>query len=192
MNRQDIKTASRPPASMTPEQVIRKRLRRIADAEEITGFLWKLVMFAAMMWAIFGMVFGITPMKNNDMSPRLSSGDLMFYYRLEETFRSQDIIIFEKEGKQYTGRIIARGGESVEITEDSQLIVNGSHVVENDIFYRTPRYGDEIEYPLHLGQGQYFVLCDYRDGARDSRYFGAVDRAEIKGKVLAVIRRSHL
>lgn len=181
-----------PPSPITPEQVIRKKLRRIADREEISGFLSKLVMFIAMMWMMFGMVFGITPMHNNDMSPRLSSGDLLLYYRLEDTLRSQDIIVFEKEGKQYIGRIIARGGESVEITEDSQLIVNGSHVVETDIFYRTPKYGDEVAYPLQLGDQQYFVLCDYRDGARDSRYFGAVNQEEIKGKVLAVIRRSHL
>lgn len=192
MRTKEKKTRVRSPVSLTPEQVIRKRLRRIADREEVSGFLSKLVMFVVMMWVMFGVIFGITPMQNNDMSPRLSSGDLMLYYRLEDTFRSQDIIIFEKEGRQYTGRIIARGGESVEITDDSQLIVNGSHVVETDIFYRTPKYGGEVEYPLQLGDREYFVLCDYRDGARDSRYFGAVSQEEIRGKVLAVIRRSHL
>ena len=192
MRTKEKKTRVRSPVSLTPEQVIRKRLRRIADREEVSGFLSKLVMFVVMMWVMFGVIFGITPMQNNDMSPRLSSGDLMLYYRLEDTFRSQDIIIFEKEGRQYTGRIIARGGESVEITDDSQLIVNGSHVVETDIFYRTPKYGEEVEYPLQLGDREYFVLCDYRDGARDSRYFGAVSQEEIRGKALAVISRSHL
>lgn len=192
MRKKESRVGIRSPVPLTPEQVIRKRLRRIADREEVSGFVSKLVMFVFMMWVMFGVVFGISPMRNNDMSPRLSSGDLMLYYRLEDTFRSQDIVIFEKEGKQYTGRIIARGGESVEITDDAQLIVNGSHVVETDIFYRTPKYGEEVEYPLQLGSEEYFVLCDYRDGARDSRYFGAVGQAEIRGKVLAVIRRSHL
>ena len=121
MRTKEKKTRVRSPVSLTPEQVIRKRLRRIADREEVSGFLSKLVTFVVMMWVMFGVIFGITPMQNNDMSPRLSSGDLMLYYRLEDTFRSQDIIIFEKEGRQYTGRIIARGGESVEITDDSHL-----------------------------------------------------------------------
>ena len=109
MRAKEDKEGIRSPVPLTPEQVIRKRLRRIADREEVLGFLSKLVMFAVMMWVMFGVIFGITPMQNNDMSPRLSSGDLMLYYRLEDTFRSQDIIIFEKEGRQYTGRIIARG-----------------------------------------------------------------------------------
>jgi len=176
----------------TPELIIRSRLRRLADKEEITSFLSKLIMMVILMWVLFGVVFGITSMKNNDMSPRMSSGDLLLYYRLEDTFRSQDVVVFEKEGKQYVGRIIARNGETVEITEDSHVKVNGSTVVETDIFYTTSRYGDEVTYPVELTDTQYFVLCDYRNGAKDSRYFGAVEKSEIKGKVLTVIRRRGL
>ena len=71
-------------------------------------------------------------------------------------------------------------------------MVNNSVVIENNIFYRTPRYEDGISYPVKLLKNQYFVLCDYREGAKDSRYFGAVDSREIKGKVITVIRRSNL
>ena len=39
---------------------------------------------------------------------------------------------------------------------------------------------------------EFFVLCDYREGARDSRYFGPVSEGEIKGKVITVVRRSGL
>lgn len=176
----------------TPEQMIRARLRRMAGWEEIKSFFTKLILMVAMMWFLFGYLFGITPVRNNDMQPRLSSGDLLLYYRLEENIRPQDIIVFEKEGKQYIGRVIARNGDSVEITEDSRVIINGSTVVETDIYYSTPKYGEEVEYPVNLTETQYFVLCDYRDGARDSRYFGAVEYSEIKGKVLAVLRRSGL
>ena len=165
----------------TPEQIIRARLRRMAGWEEIRSFLTKLVMMVGLMWFLFGYLFGITPVKNNDMQPRLSSGDLLLYYRLEENLRPQ-----------YIGRVIARNGDSVEITEDSRVKINGSTVVETDIYYSTPKYGDEVEYPVNLTETQYFILCDYRDGARDSRYFGAVEFEEMKGKVLAVIRRSGL
>ena len=177
---------------LTPEQVILTRLRRLADWEEINSFISKFIWMVILLGILFGIVFGITPMKNNDMSPRISSGDLMLYYRLEDTFRPQDIVVFEKDGKQYTGRIVARGGDSVEIMEPSGLKINGSTVVETDIYYSTSRYGEEVAYPLELSETQYFVLCDYRQGAKDSRYFGAVDQSEIKGKVITVIRRSGL
>ena len=38
----------------------------------------------------------------------------------------------------------------------------------------------------------FFVLCDYREGARDSRWFGPVRQSEVKGKVITVVRRSGL
>lgn len=189
MSRQKKETSSEP---MTPEQVILKKLRHLADLEEVTSFFTKLIMMAALMFVLFGVLFGITPMRNNDMMPRISSGDVMLYYRLEKNLRSQDVIVFEKDGRQYVGRIVAKGGDSVEITEDAHLKVNGSTVIESDIFYSTPQYGDEVAYPVELSDDQYFILCDYRDGAKDSRYFGAVNKSEIKGKVLAVIRRSSL
>ena len=178
--------------SITPEQVILSRLRRLASGEEIRSFFFKLIMMVLLLWVLFGVLFGITPMRNNDMSPRISAGDLLLYYRLDENYRTNDVVVFEKDGTEYTGRIVGKGGESVEITEDSQLKVNGSSVIETDIFYSTPRYEEGIEYPVELAEDEYFILCDYRNGAKDSRYFGSVSRSEIKGKVITILRRSSL
>jgi len=177
---------------LTPEQVIRYRRQRLAGGQEVKSFIAKAISMILLLVILFGILFGITPMRNNDMSPRLSAGDLMIYYRLEKTIRLQDIVVFEKDGRQYAGRIVAKGGDSVEITDDSRLKVNNSLVVETGIFYKTPIYGDEVAYPLILTADQFFILCDYRDGARDSRYFGAISHDEIKGKVITVIRRSSL
>lgn len=177
---------------VTPELVIRTRLRRLADWAEVWSFLTKLVWMILLFVLLFGVLFGLTPMKNNDMSPRISSGDLMLYYRLEDSLRAQDVVVYEKEGRQHVGRIVAKGGETVEVTDDSNLKINNSQVVETEIFYPTTKYGEEVQYPLVLAEDEYFILGDYRDGARDSRYFGAVSRDEIKGKVIMVIRRSSL
>lgn len=177
---------------LTPEEVILIRRRRLADQEEIISFLIRFLSLAALLWILFSFVFGITPMANDDMKPRISAGDLMLYYRLEDTWHAEDVIVFRKNGKQYTGRIIAKGGDSVEITEDSRVMVNNSYVAESDIYYLTPRYDSDVDYPVYLSEDEVFVLCDYRQGATDSRYFGAVNLNEIKGKVITVIRRSGL
>ena len=50
---------------------------------EIHLFLIRLAFLLVFLWVLFGLLFGITTMKNNDMSPRISAGDLLFYYRLE-------------------------------------------------------------------------------------------------------------
>ncbi len=83
-------------------------------------------------------------------------------------------------------------GDTVEITESEQLIVNGNSVIENNIFYSTPLYEGFVEYPLKLGEGQYFVLADYRNGGADSRFFGAVNADEILGTVITILRRNNL
>ena len=177
---------------VTPEEVIRRKRRRCADAEDIVSFITRLAAMAVLLVLLFGFVFGVTPMADDDMSPRISAGDLLLYYRLADDYVSGDVMVFQKDGEQYVGRVVARGGDTVEVTEEATLVVNGSTVLEMDIYYSTPRYENGPDYPVTMAEGEYFILCDYREGARDSRYFGPVSRDEIKGKVITVIRRSGL
>lgn len=184
--------AGKPDTAPTPEEVIRKRRRRCADAEDIASFFTKLIAMVIMLALLFGFAFGITPMENDDMAPRISAGDLLLYYRLADDWVNGDVMVFEKDGKQYVGRIVARGGDTVEVTDQATLVVNGSTVLENDIYYTTPKYDDGPAYPVTLAEDEFFILCDYREGARDSRYFGPVKAGEVKGKVITIIRRSDL
>ena len=64
--------------------------------------------------------------------------------------------------------------------------------MENDIFYDTPQYESDTVYPLTLKGGEYFILGDRRENAKDSRYSGAVKGKEIKGRVITVLRRSDI
>lgn len=176
----------------TPADIIKAKRRRCADAEDIAGFLTKLAAIVVLLALLFGFAFGVTPMENDDMSPRISAGDLLLYYRLADDLVTGDVLVFEKDGEQYVGRIVANPGDTVEVTDQATLVVNGSTVLENDIYYTTPKYDNGPAYPVTLAQDEYFILCDYREGARDSRYFGPVGLAEIKGKVITVVRRSGL
>ena len=156
----------------------------------LRNFLVRLFLLIAVIGILFGVVFGLTPMANADMQPAVCAGDLMLYYRLDKNLNSDDVVVFQKEGIQYTGRIVAVPGDVVEITDESELMVNKNTVMEDNIFYTTPAYDSEVEYPLALKEDQYFILCDNREGAKDSRSFGVVDTSEIKGKVITIVRRS--
>ena len=56
------------------------------------------------------------------------------------------------------------------------------------------RKGFEIEdeVPVKLPEDTCFVLADNRSGGEDSRYYGIVDRSEIKGKVVITLRRHNI
>lgn len=156
----------------------------------LRNFLVRLFLLITVIGILFEVVFGLTPMANADMQPAVCAGDLMLYYRLDKNLKSDDVVVFQKEDIQYTGRIVAVPGDVVEITDESELMVNKNTVMEDNIFYTTPAYDSEVEYPLALKEDQYFILCDNREGAKDSRSFGVVDTSEIKGKVITIVRRS--
>ena len=130
----------------------------------LRNFLVRLFLLITVIGILFGVVFGLTPMANADMQPAVCAGDLMLYYRLDKNLKSDDVVVFQKEGIQYTGRIVAVPGDVVEITDESELMVNKNTVMEDNIFYTTPAYDSEVEYPLALKEDQYFILCDNREG----------------------------
>lgn len=191
MAKADKKKETQKEISVT-EEMIEKRRKRLVNIEEILYFLKRFLILGAFLAILFFVIFGVYPMSNNDMMPRIAAGDVLFYYRLDRNFISQDIVIYRADGKNRVGRIVARPGDSVAITESAALSVNGFVAYEENIFYRTPDYDNRIEYPLNLNTGEYFLLCDYREGARDSRYYGAVSEKDILGKVVAVVRWMNL
>ncbi len=181
-----------PTTPPTPLEVIRLRRRRLMDRASIVGFFSRLLFLVLMLVILFAGVFGVMPAPNDDMSPRISAGDLLLYYRLTEDWITGDVVVVEQAGNRYVGRIVARGGDTVEVTEQATLKVNGSTVIESNIYYSTPLYDSGVTYPLTLAQDEIFVLCDYREGAKDSRYYGPVNIQDVLGKVITVVRRSGL
>ena len=161
-------------------------------------FAIRLAVLILIVWVLFFFIIGIIRMPNTDMSPRIDAGDLMVFYRLDKSVKAQDIIVFEKdvpgiEGKQrLVGRVVAVAGDTVEISDGERLIVNGNTMIENNIFYVTPRYEGFVEYPLKLQDDECFVLVDFRNGGMDSRYFGPVTKDEIKGTVITIMRHNNL
>ena len=157
--------------------------------KEFLDFMRILIGLCAILWVLFGFIIGIKAVKNDDMKPRICAGDLVFYYRLDKRPDIREIIVFKKQDSEYIGRVVASGGDKVEITEDSVLMVNDNVVYEDDIICGTPPYKGFTEYPLVLEAGEKFILSDKREGGTDSRYFGPVKDDEIKGTVVAQFRR---
>jgi len=181
---------------------IEKKKEKVKKSEKSVKryqfFLLQLIIVIFVVWILFFKIIGLTHMPSDDMSPRMDSGDMVLFYRLDTDVQSQDIIVIEKttpdspkEKQLYISRVVAAPGDTVEIKDD-RLIVNGNAVVESNIFYTTPAYEDYVEYPVTLASDECFVLADMREGGTDSRYFGPVKKSEIQGTVITIFRRNKL
>ena len=184
------------PVTGEQDDALKKRHKRRMRA--LRSFLFRTAALALVIYVLFFRVVGVMMMPNRDMYPRLDAGDLLLYYRLEQNPRLQDIVVLEKaadngaEKQRFVCRVIAAPGDTVLISEEKGLSVNGNTQIETGIFYPTQEYEGRVEYPVKLGEGEYFVLADRRNGGMDSRYFGIVKAEEIRGVVITILRRNNL
>ena len=175
---------------------LKKRHKRRMRA--LRTFLFRTTALLLVLYVLFFHIVGITTMPGRDMYPRLDAGDLLLYYRLERNPKAQDIVVIEKvadsgeKAQRFVCRVVAAPGDTVEVSADKGLCVNGNTLIENNIFYPTDAYENRMEYPVRLGDGEYFVMADRRNGGMDSRYFGTVKAEEIKGVVITILRRNNL
>ena len=106
-------------------------------------------------------------------------------YRFQDPERF-DVVVFDyQDGRYFIKRVIGLPGETIQI-------INGS-VYINNVLLEEDTYGNEkIVYagrasqPITLGENEYFVLGDNRNGSKDSRVeeVGNVKRSQIQGKAL--------
>ena len=132
-------------------------------------------------------VFGIYLVSGNSMYPSLRDGDLCITYRLEP-YRISEVIAYQAGTAVRFARIAAAGKDTVEITQDGILLINGYQPAE-EIFYPTlpgPLNGDV---QITVSDSEWYLLNDYRTDLSDSRTYGSVSADRLLGKLIFVIRR---
>jgi signal peptidase I len=157
----------------------------------IAAFFVKLGIVCLALWSIFTFVFGIRQMHGETMYPRLRDGDLILYNRLERNYNIGDVVVFHVNDTTRVARIVAQGGDVVDINDEGQLLVNGN-VQDEEIFYPTYAQILGVSYPYTVEENCYFMLCDFRTNSEDSRYYGAVSKTDFCGKVITILRRREI
>lgn len=181
------------------EKLDRSIRRREKGVKRYQFFLLRMLLLLLTVWLLFFVFIGVTHMPNGDMYPRVDAGDFVVYYRLDKSPKFQDVVVYQmadSSGKSslLISRVIAVPGDTVELTESGTLKVNGNAIAEPGIFYPNTLFRGQTapSYPLTLGEDEYFVLGDKRDGASDSRSFGPVPGKNLLGTVITILRRTKL
>ncbi|MBR6996988.1 MAG: signal peptidase I [Ruminococcus sp.] len=138
-------------------------------------FLLNCLIIVTVVWLMFGFVLGLAQAPNSDMSPNIKANDLLLYYRLSRDFQAQDVVVVSKNKTTYIGRIVAGPGDTVDISDAEDLVINGNSMIESNVYTITPKYEGFVEYPVKLGEGEYFILCDNRSGSEDHTEKVALD-----------------
>ena len=130
-----------------------------------------------------------TEVSGHSMENTLSDGDNLIVDKISYRFRDPkryDIIVFPyqyKEHTYYIKRIIGLPGETVQVTEEGDILINGEILKES--------YGKEVMKnpgiaadPITLGAEEYFVLGDNRNASADSRdpSVGIISGEDIVGR----------
>lgn len=138
----------------------------------------------------FMLFFRASLVRGSSMEPTLRDGDCILvktagYDRPEQG----DIVAIkakDRKNKHLVKRIIARGGDTVQIDfEAGMVFVNGQLLEEPYISEATTLSGD-IPFPVTVPRDCYFVLGDNRNHSQDSRSstLGFVPREDIEGRVV--------
>ncbi|QCK53796.1 signal peptidase I [Streptococcus pyogenes] len=155
--------------------------------EGLKTLLIKVGVVALVVFILFHYIFGITIVKNDYMKPRLNPGDGVLYYRLDRQFKGDDAVVYKDSEATRIGRIIAQEGDTVDITNDGKLLVNGHQKDEANPYQILP-HSSGPSYPYSVPKNSYFILFDYREERTDSRYLGAISKDSILGIVSTLLR----
>ncbi len=156
------------------------------------SFLLELIKIAILAGITIGLVryFLFKPfyVKGQSMEPNFEERDYLIIDELSYRFRVPqrgEVVVFHYRATDdyFLKRIIGLPGERIKVDGNKVVVYNEANpqgMILSEIYLTEETPGTVT---ITLGQNQYFVMGDNRDASFDSRRFGAIDRADMVGRV---------
>ena len=121
---------------------------------------------------------------SNAMSPSFSSGDIVVALKNTD-YAPGDVIAYYYNDKLLVKRVIAGEGDTVEVRDNGDVLVNGAKLDESYVQTRAKGQCD-VEMPYTVPTGRVFVMGDQREVSLDSRSsaMGCIAEEQIVGRVM--------
>lgn len=145
--------------------------------------LFFLAVVSAVVIILIVFLFPVVQLEGTSMSPTFESGDVVISVS-GAPISSGDIIAFYNNNTIYVKRVVAVGGDVVDIDGEGQVYVNDQLLSEPYLLEKA-RGSCDIPLPYQVPLDQYFVLGDHRSASVDSRHaaIGCVGADMVVGRV---------
>lgn len=147
-----------------------------------TVFFLSVVAAAVVLVVVF--LFPVVQIDGTSMTPNLQTGDVTITVSRGE-YMPGDVIAFYHNNSVVIKRVVAIGGDQIDIDEDGAVYRNGQ-LLEEPYLEEKARGSCDVKFPYEVPAGQYFVLGDHRSASIDSRHaaVGCVSNEMILGRVV--------
>ena len=162
----------------------RKRLQHKALFwKTLMSTISTLVVVAAVAVLLSVLFFPVIQVSGDSMEPTMSDGDILVLRKSGQFERGQ-LCCISWQNKLLIKRVIGIPGDYIFIDEDGNVYVNNAMIEEPYIAEKSLGYCD-VEFPMQVPEGKYFVLGDRRETSSDSRNsaIGCIDKEQILGRV---------
>lgn len=146
--------------------------------------IYCLIVVVAVAALIATLIMPVLQVNTSSMYPKYNAGDFVVSVKTKN-LESGDIIAFYHGNKILVKRVIAGAGSWVHMDESGNVYVNG-HILKEEYIDKKVLGEYDIEFPLQVPDGQWFVLSDDREEIVDSRNseIGCISEEDIIGKIL--------
>ena len=153
-------------------------------AAVLKSTVYTLVVVAAFAILVATLWMPVLQIYGSSMTPTLQEGQIVVSVKGSD-FQQGDLVAFYIGNKLLVKRVIAGPADTINITADGTVSVNGQELEEP--YVEEKSLGEcDLEFPYQIPDSRFFLMGDHRETSVDSRssVVGCVAEEQIVGKIV--------